>query len=67
MKSSSNPTGCVQNVNIKKMVSSLSDDDPMFNKIKFRKNNIHDKQFLELKSISKHLFYNIDFLISSNT
>ncbi|XP_034192937.2 uncharacterized protein LOC117610086 isoform X1 [Osmia lignaria lignaria] len=51
MKSSSNPTGCMQNVNIKKMVSSLNNDDPMLNKIKCRTSNIHDKQFLELKSI----------------
>ena len=38
-------------------ISHLANDEPEFNKVKRNADKTKDKQFLELKSISKYSFY----------
>lgn len=45
----------IQNSNTKK-ISHLNSNEPIVNKLRYNGNK-NDKQFLELKSISKYLFY----------
>lgn len=54
MKLSSDPMVDTQSVTANNVVSNSINGDPMFNKIRCKKNKENDKQFLELKSISKY-------------
>ena len=56
MNTSSNYIVDAQNSNTKK-ISHLVNDEPEFNKVKRNANKTNDKQFLELKSISKCSFH----------
>lgn len=56
MKTSSNHIVDAQNSNTKKILH-LVNDAPKFNKVKHNVDKTNDKQFLELKSISKYSFH----------